>query len=94
MFSAISVEAFMPMTEFFSRIDEKERETRQGPPAPGFERVSMPGDGTHERMAMHREDGIPLTAEVYDDLLAAARRYGVSPETLESGINSREGTQR
>jgi LDH2 family malate/lactate/ureidoglycolate dehydrogenase len=54
----------------------------------------MPGDGTHERMAMHREDGIPLTAEVYDDLLAAARRYGVSPETLESGSTSREGTQR
>jgi LDH2 family malate/lactate/ureidoglycolate dehydrogenase len=94
MFSAISVEAFMPMTEFLSRIDEKERETRQGPPVPGFERVSMPGDGTHERMAMHREDGIPLTAEVYDDLLAAARRYGVSPATLESGSNSREGTQR
>jgi len=94
MFSAISVEAFMPMTEFLSRMDEKERETRQGPPAPGFEKVSMPGDGTHERMATHREDGIPLPDEVYADLLDAAGRYGVSPETLESGSVSREGTQR
>ena len=85
MFSAISVEAFMPMAEFLSRMDQKEQETRQGPPAPGFERVSMPGDGTHERMAMHRENGVPLTDEVYADLLAAAERYGVSPETLESG---------
>ena len=93
MFSAISIEAFMPMTEFLSRMDEKELETRQGPPAPGFERVAMPGDGTHERMATHREDGIPLTAEVYADLLAAAERYDVSPATLQSGLILREGTQ-
>ena len=91
LFSAISVDAFVPMTEFLSRMDEKEQETREGPPAPGFERVSMPGDGTHERMAMHRESGIPLTHEVYADLLAAAERYGVSPDRLESGS---EGTQR
>jgi LDH2 family malate/lactate/ureidoglycolate dehydrogenase len=91
MFSAISIEAFMPMTEFLSRMDEKEQETREGPPAPGFERVSMPGDGTHERMAMHRESAIPLTHEVYADLLTAAERYGVSPESLESGS---ESTQR
>jgi LDH2 family malate/lactate/ureidoglycolate dehydrogenase len=85
MFSAISIEAYMPVSEFLSRMDEKERETREGPPAPGFERVSMPGDGTHERTATHRESGIPLTAEVYADLLSAVERYGVSPGTLESG---------
>jgi LDH2 family malate/lactate/ureidoglycolate dehydrogenase len=94
MFSAISVEAFMPMTEFLSRMDEKEQETRQGPPAPGFESVSMPGDGTHARMATYRHNGIPLTEEVYADLLAAAARYGVSPEPLKSSSISREGTQR
>jgi LDH2 family malate/lactate/ureidoglycolate dehydrogenase len=94
MFSAISIEAFMPMTEFLSRMDQKEQETREGPAAPGFEQVSMPGDGTHERMATHREEGIPLTTEVYADLLAAAERYGVSPERLESGSISREGKQR
>jgi LDH2 family malate/lactate/ureidoglycolate dehydrogenase len=54
----------------------------------------MPGDGTHERMAAHREDGIPLTDEVYADLLAAAERYGVSHKTLQSGLILREGTQR
>ena len=94
MFSAISIEAFMPMAEFLSRMDQKEQETREGPPAPGFERVSMPGDGTHERMARHREDGIPLTEEVYADLLAAAERYGVPPETLDSGRTSPDGMQR
>jgi LDH2 family malate/lactate/ureidoglycolate dehydrogenase len=91
LFSAISIDAFVPMTEFLSRMDEKEQETREGPPAPGFERVSMPGDGTHERMAMNRVSGIPLTHEVYADLLAAAERYGVSPDRLESGS---ESTQR
>jgi LDH2 family malate/lactate/ureidoglycolate dehydrogenase len=52
----------------------------------------MPGDGTHERMAAHRKNGIPLTDEVYADLLDAAGRYGVSPKILESGTISREGT--
>jgi hypothetical protein len=83
MFSAISIEAFMPMAEFLSRMDEKERETRQGPPAPGFERVSMPGDGTHERMAMHREDGIPLTAE---DSAAAARHWRLRAEAWATAL--------
>jgi LDH2 family malate/lactate/ureidoglycolate dehydrogenase len=54
----------------------------------------MPGDGTHERTATHRERGIPLTDEVYADLLAAAERYGVPPDTPESGRISREETQR
>ena len=94
IFSAISIEAFMPMTEFLSRMDQKEQETREGPPAPGFERVSMPGDGTHERIARHREESIPLTAKVYADLLAAAERYGVSPETLDPGRFSRQDKQR
>jgi LDH2 family malate/lactate/ureidoglycolate dehydrogenase len=75
-------------------MDQKEQETREGPPAPGFERVAMPGDGTHERMAMYRENGVPLTDEVYADLLAAAGRYGVSPETFESGSIPRGGTQQ
>jgi LDH2 family malate/lactate/ureidoglycolate dehydrogenase len=94
MFSAISVEAFMPTSEFLSRMDQKERETREGPPAPGFERVSMPGDGTHERIARHREEGIPLTDEVYADLLAAAERYGVPSKTLDMGRISPGGTPR
>jgi hypothetical protein len=42
-------------------------------------------------MAMHRENGILLTHEVYADLLTVAERYGVSPERLESAS---EGTQR
>ncbi len=94
MFSAISIEAFMPLDEFLSRMDQKEQETRQGPPAPGFERVSVPGDGTHERIEKHREDGIPLTNEVYADLLAAAKRYDASSETLDSAKVSRKETRR
>jgi LDH2 family malate/lactate/ureidoglycolate dehydrogenase len=54
----------------------------------------MPGDGTHERMARHREEGIPLTDEVYADLLTAAERYGVPPGTLESGRIFPGGMQR
>lgn len=83
IFSAINVEAFMSLEQFLARMDEKERETREGPPAPGFERVRMPGDGRHERQAGHRSYGIPLSREVYAELLDLARRYGVPSETLE-----------
>jgi hypothetical protein len=43
MFSAISIEAFMPMPEFLSRMDQKERETREGPAAPVSSGSRCPG---------------------------------------------------
>ncbi|TCJ16006.1 Ldh family oxidoreductase [Rubrobacter taiwanensis] len=82
IFSAIDIEAFMPLDEFLARMDEKERETREGPPAPGFERVRMPGDGRHERQAERRTHGIPLSPEIHAELLRLAKRYGVPAERL------------
>ncbi|AHY46993.1 Malate/L-lactate dehydrogenase [Rubrobacter radiotolerans] len=88
IFSAIDIEVFMPPDEFLARMDEKERETREGPPAPGFERVRMPGDGRHERQAERRAHGIPLSREVYAELLDLAGRYGVPTGKLERGVVS------
>jgi LDH2 family malate/lactate/ureidoglycolate dehydrogenase len=42
----------------------------------------------------HNEARIVAASLVDADLLAAAERYGVSPETLDSGSISREETQR
>jgi len=90
LFAALDVEAMIPMDEFLSRMDEKERETREGPPAPGFGGVRMPGDGTHERAVENREKGVPISAEVYAELVKTAERYGASVEALDRGVIPRQ----
>lgn len=85
IFAAVDVEAMAPMAEFLTSMDEKERETRQSSPAPGFDQVLMPGDNKHRRAEEHRRDGISLPDEVYRELLETAERYGVSTEGLEQG---------
>jgi len=84
IFAAINVEAMMPLDEFLARISEKERETRESPPADGFDRVLMPGDVELEKEDAHRSSGLPLGKEVYEELLSTARRYGVSTKVLSS----------
>jgi LDH2 family malate/lactate/ureidoglycolate dehydrogenase len=46
--------------------------------------VLMPGDVELEKEDAHRSDGIPLSKEVYEELLSTARRYGVSTKVLSS----------
>ena len=87
IFSAIDVEAFMPSDEFSDRMEEKEAETRGGPPAPGFDRVLMPGDGRHARQAKNRAEGIVLGEKVRSELLGLAKRYGVSGALLEGQMH-------
>jgi len=78
IFAAINVEAMMSLGEFRARMSEKERETRESPPAEGFDRVLMPGDVELEKEEAHRSSGLPLSKGVYEELLSTARRYGVS----------------
>jgi LDH2 family malate/lactate/ureidoglycolate dehydrogenase len=84
IFAAINVEAMMPLGEFLARMSEKERETRESPPAEDFDQVLMPGDVELEKEEAHRSSGLPLSKEVYEELLSTARRYGVSTKVLNS----------
>jgi LDH2 family malate/lactate/ureidoglycolate dehydrogenase len=84
IFAAINTEVMMPLDEFIARMSEKERETRESPPAEGFDRVLMPGDVELEKGEAHRSSGIPLGKEVYEELLSTANRYGVSTKVVSS----------
>lgn len=85
VFSAINVESFMPLEEFRDRMEHKEEETRQGPPAPGFESVLMPGDGRHARQTENRTFGVFLGERLLIELTELAKKYGASTELLEGG---------
>jgi LDH2 family malate/lactate/ureidoglycolate dehydrogenase len=78
MFAALDIEAMMPLGEFLSQMEEKERETRESPPAAGFDEVLMPGDLEYRKADEHRRGGVPLTEEIYRELVSTADRYGVS----------------
>ncbi|MDQ0218166.1 Ldh family oxidoreductase [Peribacillus cavernae] len=77
MFAAINIESMMPLDMFLHRMTDKERETRESEPAAGFEKVYMPGDLEYLRAEEHRKTGIPLSREIYSELLNTAKRYGV-----------------
>jgi LDH2 family malate/lactate/ureidoglycolate dehydrogenase len=82
LFAAIDVEAMLPMEQFLSRMDEKERETRESPPAAGFDEVLMPGDVEYRKAEEYRRDGVPLSAEIHRELESTAERYGVSTDLI------------
>jgi LDH2 family malate/lactate/ureidoglycolate dehydrogenase len=77
-FLAVDVGALMPLEEFRQRMSVRERETREGAPAPGFETVLMPGDLEAGKTARQLAEGILISPAIHDELRATARRYGVT----------------
>ena len=51
---------------------------RASPPAPGFDRVRLPGDPETETEARRRVEGIPVADGTWADFVATATRYGVA----------------
>lgn len=79
---AIRVEAFEDRTRFKARVDEAIRELHECRLAPGFERVYAPGEKEFLTEAAYREEGIPLTLESIEDVLATARGLGLQTVAL------------
>lgn len=50
---------------------------RASPPAPGFDKVRLPGEPEQENRAIRGKAGIPLDSKSVDDILAAAIEAGV-----------------
>ncbi len=64
--AAYSIEAFTPVDEFKSAMDEFLRTLKNTPPAPGHERVMVPGQPEWEAEQDRRANGIPLHKEVIE----------------------------
>jgi LDH2 family malate/lactate/ureidoglycolate dehydrogenase len=75
---AIRVAAFEEIDRFKARIDSAIRQVRGCRPAPGFDRVRVPGELEFEREADYRKNGIPLNTVTLTDIRRAVERYGLS----------------
>ncbi len=80
---AIAVDAFMDPAEFIERMEQLMRGLRTLRPAPGAERVFAPGEIEWRAMKASERDGVPVEPEVWKELDALAREYGVPlPEVM------------
>ena len=82
-FGAWRVDAFVPIERHKALMDERVRDLRSTPPAPGFGRVMVAGQPEFENMADRRVNGIPLHPTVIEMLRSYATKYGIAFDLVE-----------
>ncbi|MCW3078709.1 Ldh family oxidoreductase [Segetibacter sp.] len=75
---AMRVDAFRPATEFTDHMDNWIRRFKTAKPAPGHEKVLIPGDPEREMETTRRKEGIPLFESVVADLIGVGEKMGIS----------------
>jgi LDH2 family malate/lactate/ureidoglycolate dehydrogenase len=80
---ALNVEVFQPLAEFEERMAGLVAEIHRAEPAPGYERVMVPGEIEHEAEQRALREGLEFDPVAWDLLLELARRLEVEP-TLEA----------
>jgi len=75
-FGAMRIDAFIEPSAFKQQIDHWIKTFRQTPPAPGSDRVRIPGDPERESEAVRRHQGVPVIAAVENDLKQIAQETG------------------
>ncbi|GAA4470392.1 Ldh family oxidoreductase [Nemorincola caseinilytica] len=76
-FGAMRVDAFRPAQEFKEHMDNWIGRFRNATPAPGHERVLIPGDPERETEAIRAAEGIPVVDSVVSDLRELAAKMNV-----------------
>ncbi|MBW0176539.1 Ldh family oxidoreductase [Sediminibacterium sp.] len=76
-FGAMRVDAFRPAEEFKQHMDNWIKRFRNATPAPGHERVLIPGDPEREYELERKVKGIPIVASVAADLKTVGDRFGI-----------------
>ncbi len=79
LFIALDPGAVLGTAAFRERIDALIDEVHASPPAPGFERVLVPGELENERRAERLAAGIPLAHGLLDELADIAAQLGIAP---------------
>jgi len=76
-FGAMRVDAFRHADEFKQHMDNWIQRFRNATPAPGHEKVLIPGDPEREMEAIRRAEGIPVVDSVVSELRIVGERFGV-----------------
>jgi LDH2 family malate/lactate/ureidoglycolate dehydrogenase len=74
---ALDISRFMPLDEFRARVDALVDDFTSTEPAPGVERVMVPGQPEREVRAERLARGVPLSAAVCAELEQLAREFGL-----------------
>jgi L-2-hydroxycarboxylate dehydrogenase (NAD+) len=81
-FGAMRIDAFRPAADFKDHMDNWIRRFRSATPAPGHDKVLIPGDPEREMETQRRAEGIPLLPAVVDDLRTLAAKLGAAFPSL------------
>lgn len=82
-FGAMRADAFRPLAEFKEHMDNWIKRFRSAKPAPGHEKVLIPGDVEREMEIIRSKKGIPLFESVVEDLNGVGEKLGVELLTKE-----------
>ncbi len=72
---AMRIDAFRPAQEFKEHMDHWIERFRNATPAPGYEKVLIPGDPEREMETIRIKEGIPLVDAVEQDLILVASNF-------------------
>jgi LDH2 family malate/lactate/ureidoglycolate dehydrogenase len=74
---AVDIAHFRPLAGFTAEVDQVSEEMRRSAPAPGSDRVGLPGDRSHRQAMDARSLGIEMDGALLEDLRGLADRLGV-----------------
>jgi len=66
-----------PASQYRGGVHALAEQTRTSDPAPGFDRVQVPGDPESTTRATRRCDGIPIADDVWENFVTTARSLGI-----------------
>lgn len=74
---ALDIEWFMPLNEFFSRMDDFIKMIKSAELRPDFDEILIPGEIDHRREIGYRRDGAMLDAVIFDELADLAKELNI-----------------
>jgi len=77
-FYCIDIGKFVDFETFYDELERSIADIRALPPAPGFDRVRLPGELEWERSGRWRQEGIPLHRQHLKDLSEVAKSFKLS----------------
>jgi L-2-hydroxycarboxylate dehydrogenase (NAD+) len=76
---ALDVSRFLPIAAFKAQIDRQLRELKSSPVLPGFDEIRLPGEQRRARRAERAANGVPVFAEVVEQLDKLATELKIKP---------------
>jgi LDH2 family malate/lactate/ureidoglycolate dehydrogenase len=81
-YMALKVESFMPLAEFYARMDALIDQIHDSALAPGFDRIYVPGEIEHDLKVQRLASGLPIEESILAELDQAAASLGVADRTI------------